>query len=194
MIHPHRALSRGILALAPLMLFACSPTPESDAPVASASAVAEMPASASSASFSSAIVTTGGDGSSVVFTVLTAADVESAALPGELGCHFSRRIYDQTGETAFPDTNLLIAKGNVANEPAFAIIKVGSYVERLAAPGGFNGMVKGANFTGRGHTVRISVTGEATGGGESPPSPATLTYDRADGARVVMQGDWTCGP
>ncbi|MDC7675600.1 hypothetical protein [Asticcacaulis machinosus] len=110
--------------------------------------------------------------------------MEAASLPGELSCHFSNDTYDP----------LLIAKGNVANESSQGVIKVGQYVERLGAPGGFNAMVNGPVFTGRGHTVRINLTGPATGGGESPPRPATLTYQRADGAKMVLEGDWTCGP
>jgi hypothetical protein len=71
---------------------------------------------------------------------------------------------------------------------------VGDYVERVAAPGGFDGMLKGAVFTGAGKTIRIMLTGPAIGGGESPPRPATLTYDRADGASRTIAGRWTCGP
>ena len=67
-------------------------------------------------------------------------------------------------------------------------------IERVAARGGFDGMLKGAVFTGRGKTIRIALTGEPTQGGESPPTPATLTYERADGARRTIQGEWTCGP
>jgi hypothetical protein len=40
----------------------------------------------------------------------------------------------------------------------------------------------------------VKVTGEPTEGGESPPRPATLTYDRADGAQRDWQGEWRCGP
>jgi len=40
----------------------------------------------------------------------------------------------------------------------------------------------------------IADTGPAEGGAESPPRPATLTYQRADGASRVFQGLWTCGP
>ena len=76
---------------------------------------------------------------------------------------------------------------------AQGLVKVGTYVERIAAPGGFDGLVNGATFTGAGKTIRIALTGPATGGGESPAYPATLTYDRADGAKRVYAGTWTCG-
>jgi hypothetical protein len=73
-------------------------------------------------------------------------------------------------------------------------VKVGDYVERVGAPGGFDGMLRGASFTGQGKTVVIEVTGDPIGSGESPPNPATLTYQRADGASRVFNGLWTCGP
>ena len=73
-------------------------------------------------------------------------------------------------------------------------VKVGDYVERVGAPGGFDGILRGATFAGRGKTVVIEVTGAPIGSGESPPNPATLTYQRADGASRVFNGLWTCGP
>lgn len=42
--------------------------------------------------------------------------------------------------------------------------------------------------------LRVALTGPAQGEGESPPRPATLTADRADGARRVFAGLWQCGP
>ena len=74
------------------------------------------------------------------------------------------------------------------------MVKVGSYVEAVAAPGGYDAMLEGVTFTGAGKTLRITPTGPATVGGESPPRPATLTYDRADGARRDFDGQWQCGP
>lgn len=129
--------------------------------------------------------TRGGDGSAITLGALTADDVRQAALGGELGCGFG------TAEGA----QLLIAMGIVASaEPARGIVKVGDHVEPVGAPGGFDAMLDGATFTGRGMTIRIATTGPARGGGESPPRPATLTYDRADGAQRSFAGDWTCGP
>ncbi|MDZ4376309.1 MAG: hypothetical protein U1C74_33415, partial [Phenylobacterium sp.] len=90
---------------------------------------------------------------------------------------------------------LLVAMGDVASpEAAQGVVKVGRYVERVATPGGFDAMLKGATFSGAGKVVRIDLTGPASGGGESPPRPATLTYDRADGARLTLVGLWSCGP
>lgn len=129
--------------------------------------------------------TVGGDGSAISLSALSGAEIEAATFSGELACSFS------TAE-AVP---LLVAKGNVASpDPAVGLIKIGDYVERIAAPGGFDAMAKGTVFSGRGTTIRIALTGAATGTGESPPRPATLTFDRADGARRVFDGRWACGP
>lgn len=175
--HPRAAAA----ALAALTLAACSPRPAADktepAPAAPTPTPAAPPAAQSA--------TVGGDGSPIQLSTLTAADREANPIEGELGCGFS----------AGDPEPLLIAMGVVGSrDPAFGLVKVGDYVERVAAPGGFDGMLKGATFSGRGKTVSIAVTGPARGGGESPPSPATLTYDRADGARRVIEGEWTCGP
>lgn len=129
--------------------------------------------------------TTGGDGSAIELSALSASEIDDAALTGELGCSFS-------SADASP---LLVAKGNVASkDPAFGLVKIGDYVERVAAPGGFDAMAKGTTFSGRGTTIRIALTGAATAGGESPPRPATLIFDRADGAQRSFIGRWECGP
>ena len=111
--------------------------------------------------------------------------MREADLPGELGCSFTT----EEGEV------LLIAMGNVASsDAAQGVVKVAGYVERVSAPGGFDGMTGSPTFSGKGKTVDIEVTGEPTEGGESPPRPATLTYDRADGAQRDWQGEWRCAP
>ncbi|MDF7774441.1 hypothetical protein P1X14_04215 [Sphingomonas sp. AOB5] len=131
--------------------------------------------------------TEGGDGSAIVLSTLTAVDIEGAKLDGELACSFA---------TSTGVSPLLLAKGNAGTkDPSFGVVKVGDYVEAVSAPGGFNAMVRGATFAGKGKTVRIAPTGaKVVGGGESPAVPATLTYDRADGAKRVIEGFWTCGP
>jgi hypothetical protein len=130
--------------------------------------------------------TVGGDGSPILLTALSSADLEATKLSGELGCSFS-------SPTASP---LLVAMGNVASQtPAQGVVKVLDSVERVTAPGGFNGMLKGTTFVGQGKTLVVALTGQPpVGGGESPAYPATLTYDRADGARRTIEGSWTCGP
>lgn len=130
--------------------------------------------------------TVGGDGSQIQLDPLSASDVEEAGLSGELGCSFA------TEEGAEP---LLLAFGDVgSSDPAQGVVKVAGYVERIAAPGGFDGMTENPTFSGKGKTILIAATGPATGGGESPAQPATLTYQRADGAALDLEGFWQCGP
>ena len=129
--------------------------------------------------------TVGGDGSEIQLDALTPGDVSGADLAGELACGF-------TGGDGAP---LLQAMGIVASrEAAQGVVKVSGYVERVNAPGGFDGMTGDPVFTGKGKTLRIVQTGAAIGGGESPPRPATLTYQRADGASRTFDGVWQCGP
>ena len=143
------------------------------------------PSSTASSDAAAGDSTVGGDGSQIVLAPLGAADIEAAALGGELACSFALA----------GDAPLLLAMGDVASaDPARGLVKVGSYVEPVAAPGGFDAMLDGARFTGAGKTVDIAVTGPAIGGGESPARPATLTYHRADGARRQFVGRWQCGP
>lgn len=180
-------LTSGLAVAAFLALAACSgpeaTPPAAPAPEAAAPPAAQAPPPAVVAPAESPTI--GGDGSAIQLSALSGADMEAQPLTGELGCSFS------TG-AASP---LLVAMGNVGSrEPAQGLVKVADSVERIAAPGGFDGMLKGAVFSGAGKTIRIAVTGPATGGGESPPSPATLTYQRADGASRTFMGDWTCGP
>lgn len=129
--------------------------------------------------------TVGGDGSEIRLEELTQADIEGAELSGELACSFS------TGDTP----PILYATGIVASdEPAQGVVKVSGHVERIGAPGGFEGITDDPVFSGQGKMIGIAVTGPAVGGGESPPRPATLTYERADGASRVFEGRWQCGP
>lgn len=200
----HRALALALVSCA--CMAACAPTPgESEAvPQAPAPAdstdAASNPAALDPAAQATASApgstphapghdpageTIGGDGSQIQLDALTAQDVSDARLSGELACSF-----------AAPDaTSLLHATGVVAaDEPAQGVVKVSGYVEPVRAPGGFNAIVGGATFTGQGKTIVVALTGPAIGGGESPPRPATLTYQRADGASRVFAGQWQCGP
>ena len=131
--------------------------------------------------------TQGGDGSAIVLETLSDPDVEAAALAGELACSFS------TGEAS--RAPLLFARGDVASRaPALGLVNVGGSVEPVAAPGGFDAMLRGTRFSGAGKTVDITLTGAAQGGGESPARPASLRYQRADGAERTWAGWWQCGP
>ena len=175
-----------------ITLAACSDA--DDQPVAAEPV--EAPAAAASPDPTAAIVppspavgiaaaTIGGDGSAIRLSALSAGEIADAGLRGELGCSFS------TSEAS----PLLVAMGNVASkDPAFGLVKIGDTIERVGAPGGFDAMLNGTTFSGRGTTINIALTGPATGGGESPPRPATLTFDRADGAQRVFAGRWECGP
>jgi hypothetical protein len=199
MIRLHERPAAWAALLAACVLTACSEPSASDPAPAPAPGPAEVRTSAASppnpapaaaepsapAESPTASPTVGGDGSAIQLSPLASADLQAEPLQGELACSFA------TGDAA----PLLFAQGNVASkEAAQGVVKVGNYVERVAAPGGFDGMLKGAVFTGAGKTIRITLTGPAIGGGESPPRPATLTYDRADGASRTIAGRWTCGP
>lgn len=166
-------LTRGAVITAVLLLAACSgQEAATPAPMPDATPPRETPA-------------TGGEGSAIQLSALSTADMDAQPLAGELACGFST-------DAATP---LLIAKGDVASRsPAQGLVKVAGTVERITAPGGFDALLKGAVFTGQDKTIRITLTGPATGGGESPPSPATLSYERPDGGRLTLAGRWECGP
>lgn len=130
--------------------------------------------------------TRGGDGTPIELAALGEADLTGARLKGELGCSFT------TDATAPP---ILVAKGDVATrDPARGIVKVGDAIASIAATGGYDAMADGTNFFAEGLQLRVALTGAAQGDGESPPRPATLTLNRADGARRVIAGVWQCGP
>lgn len=183
-------MRRAGLVLGVLALVACSrqaAQPPSDLPPPAETALAAEPpvAAIPTPPAPEPTATIGGDGSEIVLNPVTAADLQGVTLEGELACSF----------TIGGSGPLIIARGDASSSnPAFGVIKVGDYVERIAAPGGYDGMLKGATFNGQGKTVTIAVADPAQGGGESPPGPATLTYHRADGARRVYPGAWTCGP
>ncbi|CAM3531796.1 hypothetical protein PANO111632_20920 [Paracoccus nototheniae] len=115
---------------------------------------------------------------------LTASDIESAALDGELFCSFET----ESG-------TLLLAAGYVAsNQPAQAVIKASGRMLSLSAPGGFDAIIAGTALTGVGGSAMIEVTGPAAEGGESPARPATLTVLPDEGIETAADGFWRCGP
>lgn len=129
--------------------------------------------------------TIGGDGSPIQLDPLTASELVEAGLSGELACAF----------TVGDAPPLLYGIGLVgSDEPAQGVVKVSGYVEPIRAPGGFETMLHDPVFTGRGTTIRITITGPAGPGEESPSVPATLVYLRADGASRTIDGHWQCGP
>jgi hypothetical protein len=180
-----------ILAPFALGMTACSPEAAlpAEEPAAPAAAIS-APASAPSAVVSAQSPTSGGDGSAIVLTALTEADYAANPLQGELGCSFA---------ATRGGAPLLAARGFVddASGRAQGLARVGDYAERLVgtAPGGFDAMIAGARFGGRGMNYTINLTGEAPASrGESPANPATLLLQRADGAERTIPGTWTCGP
>lgn len=115
---------------------------------------------------------------------LTADDIENAELAGELFCSFET----ESG-------TMLLAGGNVASEqPAEAAVKLSSGLMSLSAQGGFDAMNNGTAFTGADGSAGIEVTGPTTEDGESPAHPATLTVQPNDGAEMMAEGLWRCGP
>ncbi|MFW2830737.1 hypothetical protein [Sphingomonas sp. ID0503] len=118
---------------------------------------------------------------------LSRRDIETADLPGELACGLG---------VEGRDVPLLIARGDVASgSAAWGAVRAGGRIVRVSAPGGFDGMIRGATFTGAGVTVRVRVTTEITTSKmESPPQPATLTFTPAGGESRTYEGSWTCGP
>lgn len=130
--------------------------------------------------------TKGGDGSPIDLATLTEADISRARMDGELGCSFAADA---------ATSPILIARGNVATkDPARGIVKVGDTLESIAANGGYDAMARGTKFFAKGLELRIVLSGPAPRGGESPPRPAALRVDRADGAQRSFAGLWQCGP
>ncbi|GGC98613.1 hypothetical protein [Aquisalinus flavus] len=132
--------------------------------------------------------TQGGDGSDLVLSPLTRADMHSLTLQGELGCAFT-----QAGGAA----PLFIGMGFAGvDERSQGMVKIGDVVERLTAStaDGFDGMRRGTTFAGRGLTVTIDPTSPDRAAHEGTDQDATLTAMRGDGAQRSWSGDWTCGP
>lgn len=178
-------IATALAAVSAVLLAGCSPSPPSS--VAQDQAAAPTPEAQQDdvAEPSPVRGTVGGDGSDIQLDALSERDLREADLSGELACSFS------VGGVA----PILFATGIVASdEPAQGVVKVSGYVEPIRAPGGFDGMIDGATFTGQGKSIELVTTGEAIGGGESPPYPARLTYQRADGASRTFDGRWQCGP
>lgn len=161
-------LRPALAAAAVLALAACSP-PSAQPPQAKPGPAAPAPAEPA-----------------LMLSPLSEADLTANPLGGELGCSFA---------TADSQAPLLVAMGVVASsEPARGLIKVAGQITPVSAPGGFDAISRGSVFTGDGLTLTVALTGPAETGGESPPRPATLTAERADGARLVTAGRWQCGP
>ncbi|GGJ51284.1 hypothetical protein CDQ92_16820 [Sphingopyxis bauzanensis] len=184
--NPMRALFVPVAAIA-FSLAACSSPSDNEASTATSDKSSGAAANGGLPQIQPADEPTrGGDGTPIELAALGEADLVGARLKGELGCSFA-------ADAATPP--ILFAKGNVATQdPARGIVKVGDTIAPIAVTGGYDAMVDGANFFSEGLQLRVALTGAAQGGGESPPRPATLTLNRADGARRVIAGLWQCGP
>jgi hypothetical protein len=124
---------------------------------------------------------------------LTPADIERAALNGELACSFAPGL---GGETLF------LGHGNVDDAAgATGVIKLPDGVRVLAmdARGGFSAMSRGARFAGQDVAVAFALAGadklpeEPQVAEESPAHPATMTVRSAQ-SEIAIQGVFECGP
>jgi hypothetical protein len=146
-----------------------APTPD---PIVENSAPAEA---------GNASATLGGDGSEIVLNKLTRQEITMAGLSGDKACGFFAM---GQGEP------LLIVKGSA--DSVRGLVKVAGSIEQVSAPGGFDAVAKGTRFAGKGKTLTVSVNGPPRKDVESA-RPATMTYDRADGAQRAFKGLWVCG-
>jgi hypothetical protein len=127
----------------------------------------------------------------VLLPILTAEELEGAALPGELGCAFV-----EDGATG----PVLIAAADVLDDAyAEAVMRLGMAVEpvrmRATRLGGFNAMVKGAEFVDGEFFVRIVTTSDTPlDDSEAPPLPARMEFGTADSGTQIAIGQWFCGP
>ena len=101
---------------------------------------------------------------------------ELLALQGARACRFT--IDGQ-------DAPALVVKTDVdANATAQGAVKVGSRVQRIAGPGGFDELKKGMDLSGPG----LSLTVEPSEGG----TKAKLAASRPFGKPTSFDGDWSC--
>lgn len=131
--------------------------------------------------------THGGDGSQIELLAVSAAQLDTLDLPGELACTFEAPTHG----------TLLVARADVLPDGAVrAVLNNNGYTEMLAngQAGGFNDLLDGVTLTGKGLTVRLARGADQPTGDETTRHAATLTVQRADGAERTYDGTWTCGP
>ncbi|MGB5779347.1 hypothetical protein [Allopontixanthobacter sediminis] len=156
----------GVLALA---LAACAPdpSPEPTDPATSA-AGPEIPEG------------------TFLLSPLSAAEIEAANLPQELGCAF------ETG-----DDILLAAKAYVGeNQRGLGVMKINGFTEAVQTPhtGGFGTMSDRGEFEGRGLTVDVEPSGDNLAEMEGSRYDAQMTVTRVGADDQVIDGIWSCGP
>ncbi len=170
-------LAAGLLQLA---LAACSDTPpeqEEEATTAAPPVYRPAPATDRAQAINLAI------------QALTPADLEQAAIAGELACSFAP---GPGGEMLF------LGRADVRPEAgAQGVVKLPEGIRVLAmdATGGFQAMNGAARFIGDGVSVEFALTGGQTpqGVAQSPAFPATMTVRSGDDA-IAVQGIFECGP
>ncbi|MGH6650608.1 MAG: hypothetical protein ACREB7_05685 [Sphingopyxis sp.] len=143
-----------------LFLAACSSQPQAEKPVAPVAEKADLPDTGAAAPIELAAIGKG----------------ELLALQGKLGCSFT---------IAGQDAPALVVKTD-ADDAATAqgAVKVGSRVQRIAGPGGFDELKKGMALSGPG----LSLTVEPSAGG----AKAKLAASRPFGSPTSFEGDWSC--
>ena len=145
-----------------LLLAACSGEPQNEKAAAPAPVAekADIPDTGSAAPIELAAIGKG----------------ELLALQGKLGCSFT---------IAGQDAPALVVKTD-ADDGATAqgAVKVGSRVQRIAGPGGFDELKKGMDLSGPG----LSLTVEPSAGG----AKAKLDASRPVGSPTSVEGDWSC--
>lgn len=131
--------------------------------------------------------TIGGDGSQITLLALTADQLGSVELPGELACSFA------DGDLG----TLLVARADVLPDGAVrGVVNHNGYVEMLGngRAGGFNDLLDGITLSGKGLTLLLERQAPQPTGDESTQHASTLTVQRADGAERTYHGTLTCGP
>jgi len=131
--------------------------------------------------------TRGGDGSQIELLAVSAAQLETVDLQGELACTFEAPTHG----------TLLLARADVLPDGMVrAVVNNNGYAEMLAngRAGGFNDLLDGVTLTGKGLVVRLERGAAESTSNESTRHAATLTVQRADGAERTYDGTWTCGP
>ena len=131
--------------------------------------------------------TVGGDGSRIELLAVSAAQLETVDLPGELACTFEAPTHG----------TLLVARADVLPDGEVrAVLSNNGFTEMLAngEAGGFNDLLDGVTLGGKGLTVGIARGVDQPTGDETTRHAATLTVQREDGAARTYEGTWTCGP
>ncbi|WP_375289884.1 hypothetical protein [Qipengyuania sp.] len=187
-------MQRLILAAASLALAtACADSSPADADVEGAEPVTG-PLVATTPPPSPGGGATGPQGGTLVPQAIETGDMNAVDLKGELGCTFA------PGDGEKP---LLFASSSVDHKAASqAAVKLGGTVERLETKttGGFDALIKGAQFTGANGLAADVVRTESKPmtetpqiAMESPRYSGRLVLSRA-GQQLSIDGIWECGP